>query len=58
MTKEAGSGRSRLVQDGNTGIYSFENLSRRPGEEQRLIDDIMREVERLRELDRQTKAIP
>jgi len=58
MTKEAVSSRPRLVQEGNTGMYSFENLQRRPGEGQRLIDDIMREVERLRELDRQTKAIP
>ena len=58
MTKEAVSGRPRLVQEGNTRMYSFENLQRRPEEEQRVIDDIMREVERLRELDRQTRAIP
>jgi len=58
MTKEAPSGRSRLVQDGKTRMYSFENLQRKPEEEQRLIDDIMRDVERIRELDRKTRAIP
>ena len=57
MRKEVESGQPKLIQE-NAGMYSFENLQRKPGEEQNLIDEITREAERLRELDKQTKAIP